>query len=324
LSDVERRAPVGTARGAARPLAHWALLACLVVMWGSAFLLIKLAGDAFSPGAIAVGRLGLAFLVLAPFAALSRNPLPRRPLTWLFLLAMAVVGNALPFWLIAWGVQGIDTGLAGILMAVMPLTTIVLAHLFVEGERLGASRLAGFLLGFAGIVVLMGPDALLGLQGSGSALWSQLAVLSGAVCYACNSIIARRRPAEGDAVMASTCVLGLATLLLLPLLLAAPGAPPAMDGRAADRLPQALAALAALGVVSTALATVVYFKLIAAAGPSFLALMNYLVPVWALVIGMALLGETPRASVFLALALILGGIGLAETRGRLPARRPPV
>ncbi len=161
----------------------------------------------------------------------------------------------------------------------------------------------------------MGPATLLELQGSGTALVSELAVLGGALCYAINSIIARRRPA-GHALVTAAGVMLLASLVMLP-------AAAVLEGFAVPELaPLPAAAVGFLGLVSTALATVVFFKLIAVAGPSFLSLINYLIPLWAVLIGMIFLAETPDWGALAALALILTGIALSETRGR--ARPRPI
>ena len=290
-----------------RPLAHWLLLLALVAMWGSAFLLTKAAVQAVPPTALVAIRLLLALLVLGGLLLLQAKRLPRDRTQWGFFLAMAVTGNCLPFWLISWGQQRIDSGLAGILMAVMPLTTLVLAHFFVSGERLSPNRALGFLLGFAGIVVLVGPDALLELQGQGTALLSELAVLGGAVCYACNTIIARRRP-PSDPIVAAAGVMLVGSAIMLP-------------GSALDRWPEVaalsggtIAAVGFLGLVSTALATVVYLRLVTAAGPGFVALINYLIPLYAVAGGWLFFDEVPSWSALAALAMILGGIALSERR----------
>jgi drug/metabolite transporter (DMT)-like permease len=290
-------------------LGHWLLLLALVAMWGSAFLLTKVAVSALPPEAVVAGRLVIAAAGLSGLLLVMGRRLPGARRLWLFFLAMAVLGNALPFWLIAWGQQRIDSGLAGILMAVMPLTTLVLAHFFVAGERLNRARSAGFVLGFLGIVVLMGPEALLELRSGGTALLSELAVLGGAVCYAVNTIVARRRP-DSDPLSAAAGVMLLACAIMVPLALA--GEPLAV----ADIPAAAALAVAVLGVVSTALATVVYFRLVSAAGPTFVSLINYLIPLWALLGGMVFLGERPEWTALAALALILSGIALSEARGR--------
>jgi len=292
-----------------RPLTHWLLLVALVAMWGSSFLFTKIAVAAIAPTDVVAGRFVLASLVLSTLLVVTRRRLPASGRLWLFIVAMALIGNCLPFWLITWGQQRIDSGLAGILMAIMPLATVMLAHFFVAGERLNRFKAGGFLIGFLGIVVLMGPAVLLELRGGGTVLLSELAVLAGALCYAVSSIIARRRP-PSDALVVSTGVALAAFLVMAPA--SALTGPPDLGA-----LPlSALLAVVVLGVVSTATATVVYFNLITLAGPSFLSLINYLIPVWAVVIGMLLLGERPTWTAFAGLALILLGIALAETKGR--------
>ena len=295
-----------------RPLTHWLLLFALVAMWGTSFLLTKVAVAAIAALDLVAGRFVLGTAVLLALLIVTRRRLPAGGRLWLFIVAIALVGNCIPFLLISWGQQRIDSGLAGILMAIMPLTTVMLAHFFVAGERLNRFKAAGFLLGFLGIVVLMGPAVLLELSGSGAVLLSQLSVLGGAVCYAVNTIIARHRP-KSDALVAAAGVSLVACLIMAPVS-AATGLPDLSTIPA-----PALMALAGLGVVSTALATVVYFKLIALAGPSFLSLINYLIPAWAVLAGMLVLGERPDWTAFAGLALILCGIALAETKGRKAA-----
>jgi drug/metabolite transporter (DMT)-like permease len=294
-----------------RPLLHWVLLLALVAMWGSSFMLTKVAVSALSPSSVVAGRVAIATVILGIAMVFVGRRLPRWGRHWVFFIAMAVMGNCLPFWLISWGQRGIDSGLAGILMAVMPLATLVLAHVFVEGERLTAARAAGFATGFAGVVVLIGPEAVMEVAGAGSHLLSELAVLGGALCYAVATIIARRRP-DSDALVAATGVAIAASAIMAPMAMASAAA---AGGPLESPVPAAsIAAVATLGVVSTALATVVYFKLIALAGPSFLSLINYLIPLWAVLVGMAVLDERPDWTALAALALVLLGIALSELK----------
>ena len=269
-----------------RPLSHWLLLGALVAMWGSSFLFTKIAVEALAPSTIVAARLAIgAAVLLALMLALGRR-LPRSPRAWGFFLAMAVTGNALPFFLITWGQQGIDSGVAGILMAVMPLATLLLAHYLVSGERMTALRGLGFLLGFGGIVVLVGPATLLKLEGAGGALVSQLAVLGGALCYALNTIIARHRPPDDPLVAA-------AGVMMLAVVVSAPALGPRVALPAELPLVPALA-VAVLGLFSTALATIGYLKLVTLAGPTFVSMINYLIPPWAVLLGAVVLGERPR------------------------------
>jgi drug/metabolite transporter (DMT)-like permease len=288
-----------------RPVIHWLLLLALVAMWGSSFLLTKVAVAAIPPSIVVAGRLGIAAVLVFGALMIVGRRLPTWGRHWLFFIAMALTGNCIPFWLISWGQQGIDSGLAGILMAVMPLTTLVLAHFFVDGERLNRSRVVGFLTGFCGIVILVGPEAALEFEGGGSALVSELAVLTGALCYAVATIVARRRP-KSDALVAASGVMIAATLIMAPVAVVNDG------NRAFELSLIGASAVALLGVMSTALATVVYFKLITLAGPSFLSLINYLIPLWAVLLGTVLLGETPEWTALIALVLVLSGIALSE------------
>jgi drug/metabolite transporter (DMT)-like permease len=292
-----------------RPLSHWLLLLALVAMWGSAFTLTGIAVRAFAPDTLVALRLAMAaiLLTLLVFARAQRFPGGGR--FWLFSLAISIAGNCVPFWLISFGQKEIDSGLAGILMGIMPLTTVVLAHFFVRGERLNRMKTAGFLLGFIGLVALIGPAALLEFQGYGSKLVYELAVLGGAVCYAVNAIIARHRP-PADPLVAAAGVMLLGSLIMLPV-----GGPGAAAQLASAPL-AALAAVIALGVVATAVATVVFLTLVSVAGPSFTSFINYLIPVWALLMGVLFLDEQPAPSSILALALILGGIALSEVGSR--------
>jgi drug/metabolite transporter (DMT)-like permease len=292
-----------------RPLAHWLLLLALVAMWGSAFMLTGIAVRAFSPAALVTVRLAIAAVLLTALALVSGLRFPRDRRFWLSSIALAVVGNCLPFWLISFGQQRIDSGLAGILMGIMPLTVMVLAHFLVADERLNVTKAMGFLLGFAGLVLLIGPKALLELRGQGTDLLYELAVLGGAVCYAINTILARHRP-PADALVAAAGMMLMGSAVMLPI-----GTPGALtELPVAPGLP--LAALIGLGVTATAIPTVVFLKLVVVAGPSFTSFINYLIPVWALLMGMLFLGERPAPTVLLALAMILGGIALSEVGSR--------
>jgi drug/metabolite transporter (DMT)-like permease len=301
---------------AGRPLRDWGLLLTLVALWGSAFMLTKIAVAGAPPLFIVAARLTLAAVVLIGLVFATGRSLALSAHHWQVFALMALTGNIVPFALITWGQQRIDSGVAGILMAVMPLTTIVLAHAFVPGERLTASKVSGFVLGFIGVVILVGPDALLRVEGSGAKLASQLAVLGGAVCYAITVIIARHRP-ECDALVAAAGVLVVASVVAAPVAIMVH--PPA----ALDIPPASIAAITALGLLSTALATIVYFRLITSAGPGFFSLINYLIPVWAFGAGVALMGEEPSLRAIAALALILGGIAITEFRRTVPDRSVP-
>ena len=289
---------------AAHRARDWSLLLALSAMWGSAFLFIKLGVASVPPLTLVASRIALGALIL--FAALHWRglALPRFGRAWLPFVVIALVGNSAPFFLISWGQQAVDSALAGILMAIMPLTTLLLAHFFIEGERMTLWRTGGFAVGFGGIIVLMGPGALAGLN---SNIIAKLAVLGGAVCYAANSVISRRL-IKTDFLVASTAVMIVATLMTLPLALAV--------DRPWTLMPTAgsIVSIVWLGIGPTALATILYFKLIATAGPTFMSLVNYLTPVIALLAGVILLGEHPGPDAFAGLAMILLGIAVSRRR----------
>jgi drug/metabolite transporter (DMT)-like permease len=292
-----------------RPPSHWLLLFALVAMWGSGFMLTGIAVRGFSPATLVALRLTMAAVLLSAIALLSGRRFPTTPRFWLSALAISLAGNCVPFWLISVGQQRVDSGLAGILMGIMPLTTMVLAHFFVGGERLNGVKVAGFSIGFVGLVVLIGPAALLELEGKGNDLLYELAVLGGAVCYAINTIVARHRP-PADPLVAAAGVMIMGSIVMLPF-----GAPAAPEQLAATP-GGPLTALVVQGIVATAIATVVFLALVTKAGPSFTSFINYLIPVWAVMMGMAFLGERPGIAEFGALVLILSGIGLSEAGTR--------
>ncbi len=294
----------------------WLSLLALTVLWGSAFFFNELALASFSPAVLVAGRILIATLLICGYLRLTGETLPRAGRAWLPMVVLAVFGNVLPFHLIAWAQLHITSSLAGILMAVMPLFVLTLAHFFIPGARLTASRLAGFVVGFAGVTVIIGPEFLRGLAGN-TALLGTMAALGAALSYSISTIYARRLGA-GDPVRRA------AGMLIVASMLAAPAALIELPAIAVPSL-ASVAALAVLGLLATGFATLLYFRLVQGPGPTFLSFVNYLVPAWAVIAGGLLLDEELSISVFLGLALILSGIGLSEfgTRavGRLHALR---
>ncbi len=301
----------------ARPLGHWFLLFTIVALWGSAFGITELAIEAFSPVVLVTGRMILAAGLLTLVVLARGQRLPRSGTFWAYSLAMAIAGNCLPFWLISVAQQQIDSGLAGILMSIMPLTTLLLAHVFIPGETLSGGKLLGFAFGLVGIVVLIGPEALLELEGQGTALLAEIGALVAAVCYAANAIIARKRP-PFDPIVAAAGTMIMGAVIMIPIGVWE------LPSQIAGASSRGLIAGIALAVLASAVAPVVFLRLIAIAGPSFVAFINYLIPLWAVLIGILLLGEEPRWTALLALALILGGLAVSETASRRAAAEKAV
>lgn len=290
-----------------RTTVDWGIAAALSLIWGTAFLLTRIALGSIPPATLATLRLGVAAAVLCLQMRVARHRFPTSGRVWLHFAVLGLLGNALPFFLLSWGQQRITSSLAGILMATIPLVTLVLAHFF-DGDRMTPPRVAGFVLGFAGVVVLIGPDALRQLGGSQTEVVSQLAALAAALCWAGTAIVAARLPAMHATVAAAGTLLA-GTALTLPLALAWE------QPWHVAVTPGALAAALWLGVVATAVADTLYYRLIAGAGPTFFALINYVVPVVAAVAGVVVLDETLPATALAALVLILIGLALGQRPG---------
>lgn len=284
------------------------MLLVLTLLWGSAYAFIKHAVISFSPAALIFVRISVAAILLTGWAYARGHRLP--PLNdkrWLWFAALGLFGNALPFFLISWGQQTIDSALTGILIATMPLTTIALAHIFVPGEQMNARRLAGFLLGFAGVVVLLGPVALRGLGGTG--LLAQLGVLGAAICYGINAVLARLLP-DTPPSLSGAGMLIMAALLALPF--------GVWDMVHMETAPaSAWMSVLWLAIGPTAFASALLMQIARTAGPSFLATVNYMTPIAALATGL-LIGETIGWNALLALTIILGGVWLARKKPAPP------
>jgi drug/metabolite transporter (DMT)-like permease len=292
-----------------RTLEDWALLLALVAMWGSSFMFNKLGLATVPPATLVAGRLAVGAFTMLVLVHARGLRLPRGKAVWAAYAVLGIVGNAAPFFFITWGQQAIDSAVAGILMAAMPLATLVLAHFLVQGEAMTANRVLGFALGFAGIVFLMEPAAVAGLGGSALQILSQLAILCGALCYSANSVMARLL-VKTDFMMAAAGTLLVAAVLMVPIAL--------LYDRPWTLSPSfsSTAAIAWLGVGPTAVATILYFRLISSAGPTFMSLVNYLSPAVAVFLGVSLLDEKPGVAAYAGLALILGGTALSQWRRR--------
>jgi len=284
------------------------LLILLASLWSSSFAAIKIGVGTIPPLTLAAGRIAVAAAVLYALIALRGQRLPRSARLWALFFLIGVTGNALPFTLIAWGEERIDSGLAAILMAVMPPATVLLTHVFTRDERLTAPKLIGVAMGFAGVVLLIGPEVLRGLGGQAG---RQLAVAGGAVCYAVTFTIARFVPPSPPAVR-SAAVMICASVQIIPL------ARLVDQPWALSPSPGSVAALVYLGLLPTALATIIFFQLISARGATFVALNNYMIPVLGVIWGAAFLGERISLQALGALALILIGIGVTNLRPRRP------
>lgn len=283
------------------PRAVAALLA-LSFCWGSNYGLIKLALVGMPPATVTLGRLAFAALALLLLMRFQKHDWPRGPRAWLGMAGVGLFGNALPYFLIAAAETRVSSALAAILIAATPLITMVAAHWLARGEPLTLRRLLGVALGFAGIVVLVGPEALAGL---GADLAGQLALLGAATGFAVSILIARAMPPLPIAVSGTGALL-IGAVLVFPAAV--------LDGMQVAPPWQAIAATAALGLLSTAAAALLYFYLAKNVGANFTASANYLAPLVAAAFGIALLGERPGWHAGAALVLILLGTWTANRR----------
>ncbi|MCX8507782.1 MAG: DMT family transporter, partial [Rhodobacteraceae bacterium] len=259
---------------------NWISIGVLGLIWGATFMVVALALDGYGPLTVAAARTTLGALTLgAATLALGRRTRIRAA-HLPFLLGVGLCSTALPFFLLSWGQQQVASAFAGLSMAAVPLFVLPLAHLFVPGERMSLPRVAGFCLGFAGVLVLIGPDA---LSGQGAAL-PRLACFGAALSYACSAILTRRCPPIDPVVLAALSLV-VGSLVLVPVTLA-------HDGWPHLAAPQAVTAILFLGLVPTALAALLRVTIIRSAGPAFMTLTNYQVPLWSALFGALVLGES--------------------------------
>jgi drug/metabolite transporter (DMT)-like permease len=284
----------------------WLLLVFLSILWGGSFFFAKIAVDELPPLTLALGRVGIAAALLAVLA--GRAGLVSLARAWPAFAVLGLLNNVIPFTLIFWGQTHIPSGLASIFNATTPIFTALIAHFATRDEKLDAAKLVGVTTGFVGVVAMLGPEVLGDID---VGLWAQLACLVAAVSYAVAGIWGRRLAhlpavtvAAGQLIAASVVLAPLAMLVDRPWRLAMPS-------------PAALAALLALAVLSTALAYVIYFRILARAGATNLLLVTFLIPVSAILLGTAVLGERLAPHHFVGMAII--AVGLAAIDGR-PAR----
>jgi drug/metabolite transporter (DMT)-like permease len=286
----------------------WAALVLLSLMWGGSFFFAGVAVKEIPPFTLAFLRIAVAAIVLvAVLAATGRFVrLDRATIGGLFV--MGIINNVIPFNLLFWGQTHIASGLASIFNATMPLFVVVVAHFATHDEKMTPGRVAGLVLGFAGVVVMLGPELMGDL---GTDVLAQLACLGAAFFYGMSAIYARRFRGLPPLVL-SAGQLSASTLMLAPLML--------IDRPWAMPMPSIAALWAALGiaVISTALAYLLYYRIIAKNGATNVSLVTFLIPVTAIVLGVAFLGETLAPRELFGFGLI--GLGLAAIDGRPAAR----
>ncbi|CAO3447690.1 DMT family transporter [Azospirillum largimobile] len=292
-------------------LTDWSLLAFLSILWGGSFFFVGIAVRELPPLTIVAMRVALAALALGGLLRLLGTPMPRDWRTWTAFFGMGTLNNLLPFCLIVWGQTQIASGLASVLNATTPLFGVVVAHVLTRDERMTGNRLAGMLVGFAGVAAMIGPAAWGGL---GDGLLPQVAVLGAALSYAFAGIFGRRFKGMGVSPMiTATGQVAASSLMLVPvaLLVDRPWTLPLPT-------PATWGAVAGLALLSTALAYVIFFRVLASVGATNLMLVTFLIPVSAILLGSLFLDE--RLAVRHGVGMALIAAGLAAIDGRLFAR----
>lgn len=282
---------------------YWAMIATLGFVWGSTFLLIEIALEGMTPVWLAASRIGFASILLTVFWGFRGFKLFHDKTAYIPLAIASIGSSALPFFLISWGQQHVTSSFTGICMTAIALMILPLAHVFVPGERMNLRKVGGFLLGFIGVAILIGGDA---FASSGASLefWGRLSILGATMSYAICSILVRRLPPI-DSVGLATTLLYFGAVVILPIAYFAEGVPAAIDQKT-------LGIVALLGLVPTAAANLLRVIVVREAGPTFMSLTNYQVPVWAVIMGALVLGEPLPSTLIFALIMILGGIAISQ------------
>lgn len=285
----------------------WLLLAALAFIWGGSFFLNELVVDELATFVVVLFRVGIAAIVLWVVVFASGQRPPARLKTWGLYLVMGAINNVIPFSLIVWGQTGTTSSLASILNATSPIFMVIIAAFWLHDEPVTRGKFLAVLVGFAGVVIMIGPDAIGDLGGS---VLHQMAILGAAFSYAVAGGFGKRFGSMGitPAVSAATQVT-MSTLILLPIVI--------MSGHAeglATVSSQAWLSVIGLGVVCTAVAYLIYFRLLASAGATNLVLVTFLIPVSAILLGVGVLDETLRPQEIIGMLTIFAALLLIDGR----------
>jgi len=292
---------------------YWPMLLLLAAVWGASYLFIKVAVDEIAPAPMMAFRTLVAGLVLVGYVAWrlgSDRAVRELRAAWRHCLVLGVLNAALPFWLIAWGEQHIDSGLAAVVQASVPIFNALLVLRFLPHERLNGTRATGLAIGLAGVAVVTGINP----HGGWWAIAGALAIVASSLSYAGAGVYGQRAVSgtAGPVLAAGSMLVG--AVILLPFaLFRLPETAPGWE---------ATASLLALTLAGTAFAQLVLFRMLALHGSARLALVTYLMPGFAIVYGAVLLEEAITIAMLAGLALILGGVALASGAVRLPRREP--
>jgi len=303
-----------TATPSSPGLLNWILVLTLGVIWGTAFMGVSAALEGYGVFTVTAGRLlfaTLALLLAGPLIGQGIAQLTSRR-AWLFAGVIGAVAIALPFTLLSWGLSHVPSAFAGVAMGAVPLLVLPLVAVFSPEEGIGPRRVIGVLLGFVGLVLMIG-DGALDSSGRDAEWLGRLACIGAAACYAIGSVLTRRAP-KMPPVAFATATLLVGTVIMVPVALITEGVPETFPA-------QPSLALLYVALLPTGLAAIIRVRVITTAGSLFMSMVSYMVPVWAVIFGITIMGEALPPSLFTALAIILSGILLSQWRSLFGARK---
>ena len=278
------------------------VLFALGALWGSSFGAIKIALLGVTPLTVMSVRILLAGAALLLLIRVRKTPFPRGIQNWIKIGWMALFGTLIPFFLVPWGQLQIDSSLAAILMAVNPLFALTLGHFFSDHESFTLRQLLAMLVGFSGILLVFGENAISSINGN---IWAQLAVLGAGLCYTISGVIVSHvRGASADSVSASIFICSSVIVFPLWMILEKPWS--------LHFETESLLALTHLGLVSTGMAFLMRYYIILRAGAVFLSYVAFIIPMFGILFGILFLGETISINTMGAVVLILSGVYLGR------------
>jgi len=289
------------------------MLAALSLSWGTSYLMIKVAVAEIPPLSLAAARLVLGAMVLYALLRLQGERLAPWGSVWLRLGIMAALGSAVPAYLLTWGSERIDSSLSAILFAVIPLLTMVMAHIAFDDEPMTGRRVAGVSFGLVGVAILVGQDAQAHLMTN---VWGQLSILGAALGFSFSTVVGRGLPRGAPLAHAATLLVLASMMIIVPSLVID------QPWQLATPSVWSWGAVVWLGLLATALTNFVLIKLVTNVGANFVATNNYLTPAVGIIAGAWVLGEELPPRALGALAVILGGIAIAES-ARWARPHPP-
>jgi drug/metabolite transporter (DMT)-like permease len=293
---------------------QWLLLGILSILWGCSFFFVELALEDIPVFSVTLGRTGIAAAFLLLLLIATRTPLQPLAQRWKEFALLGALRAAIPISLIVWAQTRIDSNVAGILNSTSPLFTMVIAHLMTSDDRLSTHKLIGCLIRIVGVIVMVGMEFLYEV---GNGIGGQLAMLGATCSYGFAAVYGRRFDTGSNTASAAGMLCG-ATLLILPVALVIDRPWMLSPGL------RSMAALLGLALFSTAVAFVVWFRLIATAGASNTSLVTFLIPFTALGLGILLLGEKPSLGSLIGLVIILVGLAVTQLKSsRLSSSSQP-